>query len=49
MMTGFQNLGLYGQNKTVYYQVDTGLMVYGTVMIDGKEYTFDKDSGALVS
>lgn len=49
MMTGFQNLSAYGDNKTVYYSPATGYMLYGTQMIDGKEYTFEEGSGALIS
>ncbi|MFR4252485.1 MAG: hypothetical protein ACLT1C_03440 [Weissella confusa] len=49
MMTGFQKLSAYGDNKTVYYSPATGYMLYGTQMIDGKEYTFEEGSGALIS
>jgi hypothetical protein len=34
--------------NTYYYDPVTGLMAKGTVTIDGKEYTFDEVSGALV-
>ena len=46
MLTGFQNLALYGQNKTVYYNKD-GQLQYGLNKIDGYTYLFDKSSGAV--
>lgn len=44
MQTGFQYLA--HQNKTVYYDPETGHMLYGLQKIDGKTYYFAPGSGA---
>ncbi|MBM6788629.1 choline-binding protein, partial [Ligilactobacillus salivarius] len=48
MLTGFQNLSRYGQNKTVYYGKN-GQMLYGQQQINGHWYLFDKYSGAMLT
>lgn len=45
-LTGFQYLP--DQNKTVYYDPQTGAMVHGVHEIDGHYYDFDPITGALL-
>jgi glucan-binding YG repeat protein len=47
MLTGFQNLADYGQNKIVYYDKN-GQMLYGKQLINNHSYLFDTVSGALI-
>ena len=46
VMTGFQDLHPYGQNKIVYYDPKTAQMVYGYKNINGDWYLFDKETGS---
>ena len=48
MLTGFQNLTRYGQNKTVYYDKN-GQMLYGQQAINGHWYLFNKYNGAMLT
>lgn len=45
LLTGFQNLKDYGQDKVVYYN-SKGQMLYGQQYINGHWYLFDKSTGA---
>ena len=48
MLTGFQNLADYGQNKIVYYDKN-GQMLYGQQAINGHWYLFSKYNGAMLT
>ena len=37
----------YPEDGTYYFEEITGAMAKGTVTIDGKEYTFDEQTGKL--
>lgn len=43
MQTGFVNLS----GKTVYYDENTGYMLYGSQTINGRNYYFNENSGAM--
>ena len=47
MLTVFQNLADYGQDKVVYYDKN-GQMLYGKQLINNHSYLFDTVSGALI-
>ena len=49
MKTGLQDLTSYGANKTVYYDPETGHMLYGDQIIDGKTYSFEAGTGKLIA
>lgn len=48
MVTGFQNLAGYGQNKTVYYNAN-GQMLYGEQKVGGNWYLFNNFNGARMT
>ena len=49
MLTGFQNLKSYGQNKICYYNPANGQMMYGQQKINNNWYLFDKTTGARLT
>ncbi|MCR1901896.1 glycoside hydrolase family 70 protein [Ligilactobacillus apodemi] len=47
VLTGFQDLSAYGQDKVVYYDPTTAQILYGYQNIDGNWYLFDSYDGSL--